>query len=208
MKALLVCLISSVAATHLMADSTFTVTLNNNGVVDGSPGQYVGWGFTVTNNDRSNYLQITGVSLGPGPNMSGGTGDTDNFTNSFLNDPTGYGFIAPGGEWTQSFSPGAAGSGLYEFLIAATATHASTTGSFDVAGAFYSDTNFDPPIITSLTPAQTDAYPGWTLNIDTAPAVTGVPEPASSVTVWLGIGTLLAIGGFRRKSSAAAERPR
>jgi hypothetical protein len=205
MKAIFVCLISSIALMPAMADSTFTVTLDNDGVVSGSPGDYVGWGFTITNNDSMNYLAITGVSLGPGPNMGGGIGDTDNFMNSFLNDMLGYGFIAPGGTWTQTFSPGVTGSGLYEFLIDSTATPSSTSGTFDVSGQFYSDTNYDPPILTTLAPPQTDAFPNWTLNVEPA---SGVPEPTSSVLVLLGIGALLAIRIYRRNRITPATGPR
>ncbi len=55
-------LLSSLLAAVCAADPTFTFsTVPGSGDISGAPGQTTGWGYSITNNDSTDYLMLTNL---------------------------------------------------------------------------------------------------------------------------------------------------
>ncbi len=88
------------AAVVCAADPTFTFsTVPLSGDISGAPGQTIGWGYSITNNDSSDYLVLT--------NLDAGT-----FLNGSASGLFDFPILAPGETVTESFDAGL--QGLYE----------------------------------------------------------------------------------------------
>ncbi len=112
------------AAQAARADSlTFTVLPTD---VSGPAGTTVGWGFSITNNSATNYLDISGIDSGLFL-ATDGTPDASVFV--FPN-------LAPGQTMTQVYDP-VDGLGLFQFTWnAGLTTGTMETGVFTLYGAF------------------------------------------------------------------------
>jgi hypothetical protein len=131
------------------------ITLGNNGVVTGAPGDTVGWDFTIVNNSAY-WMVITGVQtfgetlpLGSGSASSfqdyagilGGP-DTYNFT---IPPPPGLGGPLDGGEWLETFSVlNFTGLGAYS-IDPGVVPPAQDTGVFLVYYSLYSGEDTSVP---------------------------------------------------------------
>ena len=153
----------------------------SSGTVSGSPGATAGWGFTITNNDSSDWLVLNDSFFTPS-NLLGSDGTyTDFIASQFV-------VIDPGSTSSESFDA-LLQSGVGSFQIPWSAPEGGTaTGTVNVDYSLFSqDPNsptFDPG---SFVTAGTASAGGSVF----------VPEPSSALML-LGAAPLL-IGTVRRK---------
>jgi len=158
---------------------TFTVLPPD---ISGSPGETIGWGYSITDNSTTNYLDIRTVDSTV---FTIGVADNTPFAFSFVT-------IAPGATETQAYDP-ANLLGLFEVAIYPSATlGAMDSGVFGLYGAFCDPS--DPTCAengdsaaTLLTTGATGAYSATVV----PPSGTPIPEPSS---ILLLISALCAIG--------------
>ena len=169
------------------ADSlTFTVLPPD---VSGPAGTTVGWGFTITNNSATNYLDISGIDSGLFL-ATDGVPDASIFV--FPN-------LAPGQSMTQVYDP-VGGLGLFQFTWNAGLTTGTTeTGNFTLYGAFC-DPSIDQFCAEDGSVASTAlASAGYSATVGPSGVVT-TPEPP---TILL-LGTaLLSLALFPRRRQAS-----
>jgi hypothetical protein len=175
------------------------ITIANGGIVTGSPGDTVGWGFTI-HNDSGEWMTIWDVQarnetspLGPGaPPQTG----FENYAD-INGGPTDFA-IPPGQDWTQSFSV-AAFTGLGAYAIdPGILFGAEDQGTFYITYQLYDG---DPTVSTTnsvggLTQLLTDTGAAPTFEID----VQNAPEPSATVLVGAGC-LLILLRSFRRRRS-------
>jgi hypothetical protein len=103
-----------------------TVYMDQPTAVTGAPGDTVGWSFTIYNptNLWVSFTDSSWAQLEPavGDASSGQNGYTDYI--GMNGGPTDYA-IAPLSTWTESFSVGSVGTGIGQFVIAASAPDAA-----------------------------------------------------------------------------------
>jgi hypothetical protein len=114
------------ATTGARADSVSFKTDPDPGDVSGPAGSTVGWGYTITNNSATDYLDISDID-------SDLFAATDGFPDaSIFNFPN----LAPGQSITQAYDP-TDGLGLFQFTWnAGVAAGTMETGNFTLYGAF------------------------------------------------------------------------
>ena len=133
-----------------------------------SPGDTVGWGYEITNDDATDWLVISSFNA-------------DLFQFGTLTDIFDYPILAPGATVTNSYLPGL--QGLAEFTWDATAPAGFTnTGVFTIGAEIW---NGDP----LLGGAFVSALPDFTASY--AISTASVPEPASLLLFGAGLGGLL-----------------
>jgi hypothetical protein len=157
---------------------TFDLFTIPGSTISGNPGDTIGWGFQIVNNDPSNYLQI--VTLSETGNFSVGTPNPDIFDADI-----GL-VIQPGQTVTQAWVPGTAG--LLELLL--DGSSGTDSGDFVLDVGWYSgDPNTCGSCAVATNPTETLApY-----------AATQTPEPASCALG--GVGTILVV--LRRRRARA-----
>src|SRR5713101_2173200 len=108
------------------ADSFTFATLPANGAISGPPGATIGWGYTITNQSVTDWLQLTDINAG-----------------GFLNGTPlaifDFPIIAPGATATLPFNL-LGGAGLFQLTWDLTApTGFVNSGTFLVSGDFCTD---------------------------------------------------------------------
>jgi len=169
------------------------------GVVSGSPGDTVGWGFTVTNG--TNWISIDSVSIENETSPLGGT--TGGFTSYMdLLGGSQNGVTPPNQTWTLPFSPGSPGTGVGQYVIdPSTPPGASDSGDFVI---FYDEFSDDPNTCGScfLDTLQlfdsTGNPPAFTIDV----AVSTTPEPATATFMLAAIAVLLCYRAARGGKTA------
>jgi len=149
--------------------------------VSGPAGTTVGWGFSITNDSSTDYLDLSGI-------------DSDLFASvNGIPDASIFPFpnLAPGETATQIYDP-VAGLGLFQFTWnLGVATGTTETGKFRLLGAFC-----DPTVDQFCAEdgsAKSTVLPGGAEYSATAapPSGTVIPEPSTLVFLLSG---LLAMG--------------
>ena len=157
------------------ADSlTFTFeTLPADGAISGAPGSTIGWGYTITNLDPTNWLETTALNADLFQQAT---------PNAFLFDLP---IIAPGATVTESYTPGL--SGLYELTWDVTAPGGFVnSGSFILSGDWYDG---DPLSGGAFLDSAIDQSTPYSATV--SPGLVPVPEPATSLLLALAIGSLV-----------------
>jgi hypothetical protein len=168
------------------AHASAIVDLNPlDGVVSGTPGSTVGWGFGMT--AGAYWVEVTSVSISgetsPLGGMSGG------FT-SYMDLLGGSvdGATPPGQNWALPFVPGSPGSGLGQYVIdPTTGLGTQDTGNLVIT---YDEFSNDPNTCSScyvdtlqmLTSDST--VPSFTINVETP---TSAPEPTAFAVCLIGL---------------------
>jgi len=158
-------------------------TLQPSGSVSGAPGSTVGWGYTLTNSDASDWLVLTSSNFMPSTSLG-----------TYM-DFTQFNFIVLGpspesSSLTQSFNP-MSQTGIGSFTISGSATPGdSAMGNivitYDLFNQDPNDPNFDPD--RSLITPDNRLSAAATVN---AAGTATVPEPTSLVL----LGTCLLAAG-------------
>jgi hypothetical protein len=169
------------------ADSLSFTTLPNPGNVSGTAGSTVGWGYSITNDSASDYLDISAIDSDLFA-ATDGIPDASIFT--FPN-------LAPGQTISQAYDPADA-LGLFQFTWNAGLPAGTTeAGQFTLYGAFC-DPSVDffcaedgTVLSTALASA---AYSATVIPSSSTP----VPEPSSFLLLFSG---LCGIGLLTRRSS-------
>jgi len=150
--------------------------------VSGPAGTTVGWGYTITNNTTTDYLDISDIDS----DLSLATDGVPDA--SIFNFPN----LAPGETATQDYDPGD-DLGLFQFTWNSdVATGTTETGTFTIYGALCGTTDpycADDGSVTSTVLASAD------YSVTVAPA-TVVPTPEPSALAMLVFG-MAALGGLR-----------
>jgi hypothetical protein len=148
------------------------------GSVVADPGQTVGWGYEIVNDDPTQWLVVSSLSAAP---FEFGVGSDLIFD---------FPILAPGTSLVRPYVAGL--QGLYEFTWDATAPAGFTnSGTFTIGAELWDGDPFVDGGFVSTVPDFTAAYSVSTF--DAAPVPT--PEPASLILVGCGI----ALFGARRK---------
>jgi hypothetical protein len=193
------------------------ITLGNNGVVTGAPGDTVGWDFTIVNNSAY-WIVITGVQAS-GETLPLGSGSTSSFQDyaGIMGGPDTYNFTIPpppglggpidGGEWLETFSVlNFSGLGAYS-IDPGVVPPAQDMGVFLVYYSLWSSEDTSDPrndLQDSIQLCTADVCSGSnapTFEIDVQDTV---PEPG---TMFLTGGALLAVVAKLRRSRAGHGRP-
>jgi hypothetical protein len=187
-KAIQVLLLATASAGLAAADITFSLDPVG-GAISGSPGQAIGWGFTVANS-LSDYAVITSAIFVP---------DATNQFTDFISPQ--YVIVGPGSSVvTQTFDL-ALQQGVGSYLIpSATPVGSLLTGSIELTYDLYTVSPDDP----SFDPGADLEFSGNSVSADASIDVVATPEPGF-VVLWV---TMLAIIALtcRRKSSRFAVR--
>lgn len=150
-----------------------------------SPGDTVGWGYEISNDDSTNWLVISSFS-------------SDFFQFGTETDIFDYPILAPGSTVTTPYVAGL--QGLAEFTWDATAPAGFTnTGVFTIAAELWDGDPFAGGTFVSSLPDFTATY-----SISTATATTPVPEPGTLVLLLVGaISIVLARRGLPGSATGA-----
>jgi hypothetical protein len=169
-----------IAAAQLAHASALLTLSPASGVISGYPGTTIGWGYTITNTDTNDWLELDDFSISPAIPSYLGT-----FT-----DFTAFNFIVvgPSSAVSQNFDPVLL-TGVGSFAIAPNApTGPQFFGivmEYDLFSVDPTSDDFDPVLDTISTGNQLDAPAG----IDV------VPEPATWLSMVAAFGLL---GGLAR----------
>jgi hypothetical protein len=156
------------------------------GSLVGAPGDTVGWGYEVVNDDPTNWLVISGLN-------------SDGFQYGTVNDFIfDYPILAPGATLTTSYLAGI--QGLAEFTWDLTAPAGFINSGFFSIGAELWDG--DPFAGGQFALALADFTAPYDVSVTRAPAP--VPEPATFVLLASGLGFGL-LSRRRRSAPGAAE---
>lgn len=164
---LIALLLGAATGSPAFADTVFDFGLfPAGGFVAGAPGSTVGWGYSITNDDASEWLSLTGAS------------STITFQYGTLNPLFDFPVLAPGQTVTVPWSPGAAG--IFEFALDPGAPAGlPQTGDFTVTAEWYyedpssADCQFDD----SSTSVCFDNFPTQTQGVASFTLV-ATPEPS------------------------------
>lgn len=155
-------------------------TLPSDGHVAGAPGETVGWGYEITNDDIENSLLVTGLSADA---FQSGTPD------AFIFD---FPAVAPGATVTIAFDP-VGFWGLYAFTWDVDApAGAVNAGTFVASAEWYDADPFDGGNVLAV---AADASAPYSVSLESPPVP--VPEPGS-VAVFLPALVMLASARRRR----------
>ena len=148
------------------ADSlSFNLTLPGGGNIAGLPGSTIGWGYSITNNSASDWLETTNLNAGTFLNLNPGTSPNPNVLFDFP-------IVAPLGTATDNYL--AVTAGLFEIAWSSSAPLGfANSGTFTVSGEFFSDNPLNP-LAVDLGSAP-DATANYSATVGTNP----VPEPTS-----------------------------
>ena len=174
-------LLTAAGAVVCAADPTFTLnTVPSGGDISGAPGQTIGWGYSITNNDSSDYLVLT--------NLDAGT-----FLNGSASGLFDFPILAPGQTVTENFD-GSLLQGLYELTWDPGAPDGfENSGDFTVTADWYDGDPLGPgsPIdgFTGITASQP-------YSASVVASTVATPEPSGIAAV---LACLLGIGILRNK---------
>jgi len=184
-----------VLATHAVrADNTVTFTVLPPDV-SGPAGTTVGWGFSITNNSTTDYLDISAIDASV---FLDGTPDSSPFLFSFSP-------LAPGATDTQAYDP-ISGLGLFQFTWdAAAPVGFINTGSFGLSGAFCDPSLGDNTCAEDLTVPSTDlAFANYSAIVGPSGVVSTL-EPGTLLLLSLGLTALGILQKRARFLSALAH---
>jgi hypothetical protein len=167
-------------AAPTQATPVFTL-LPGTGSTVASPGDTVGWGYEITNDDTTDWLVISSFNA----NL---------FQFGTLTDILDYPILAPGATVTNSYLPGL--QGLAEFTWDATAPPGFTNSGVFTIGAEIWDGD---PLLGGV---FVSALPDFTSSYAISTTATPVPEPASVLLFGAGLAVVVA----RRRKSRERER--
>ncbi|HTU46851.1 MAG TPA: hypothetical protein VMF91_17425 [Bryobacteraceae bacterium] len=182
--------------THAVrADDTFTFTTEPSpGDVAGPAGTTIGWGYSITNNSSTDYLDLTGID-GSLLLATDGTPDAS---------PFDFPILAPGQTVTEYYEDDPSGPGtsvgLFQFTWNSDVPVGTMeTGYFELYGAFCDPT--DPFCFYDGTPLSTsDAIADYTATVVPATGSAPTPEPCTALMMGLGM-MALAILRWRTKQA-------
>jgi hypothetical protein len=167
------------AAPAARADSFTFSTIPANGAIPGPPGATIGWGYSITNNSQTDYVEFSALS-------------SDSFLNGTPLAIFDFPIIAPGATIMVPFDPINV-LGLYQLTWDATAPVGFTnSGTFLLTGDFCTDSACASMISNSAL-TQSALYSATV----TVP-VTVTPEPTSVTLVAAGLVAGLLRGSRRR----------
>jgi hypothetical protein len=171
--ALAVWLVSASAA-HA---APFTLSLlPPDGVISGTPGSTIGWGYTLTNDSDSDWLMLTGLGADP---FEHATADASLFTAPIL---------APGATITVAYDA-TAFTGLFQLTWDNTAPIGFTnSGHFVLSAEFWDGDPLD--LTSSFVALALDQLVPYSAFVST-PIETPVPEPGTLLLTAAGAGLLL-----------------
>lgn len=153
------------------------ITLDPSASIGGSPGDTIGWGFTI-NNDTTQWLVVSSVT------PSGFSPAVGTFTD-FIASQNFY-VVNPNSIFSAPFSS-ATNGGFGSFLIdSGAAQGAVANGTFAILYDLYAnDPNIDPSEV-----APGNAFSELSASVTVARASQGIPEPGQGILVALGLGGL------------------
>ncbi len=183
---LAMCLAANADSVTLMLDPL-------SGTVSGSPGDTVGWGYTLDNN-TSDYLVVAYSSFcesGQDPLFTtcspalGASSYTDFLSTTFID-------IAPGGSSNAAFDSGA-NSGVGEYNIDPLITSGSDAGSITVIYDLFNGdpTNGGGQVCANPTSGVCDFEVSAAAEVDVLGATSAVPEPRLAILLGLALVALI-----------------
>jgi len=158
-------------------DDTYSFSTEpTDGVVSGTPGSTVGWGYSLTNNSTTDYLATLDV-YGDVVLDSLGTVDTSIFD---------LPIVAPMGTVTESYDPGNQLGLSQLFLDPGSTPGTGATGNFFIDAVFCA--NYDPTTGLLLNCSDTVVTDSAAVTVSvTSPNGTPIPEPSSMMLLLSGI---------------------
>ena len=162
------------------AGVVFTL-LPSDGNVLGAPGSLVGWGYSLTNTDPSNWFMATNLN-------------SDSFSNGTPTVLFDSPILAPGGSVTEPFDS-VNSIGLFELLWDVSAPIGFVnSGNFTLSGEWWDGDPLNGGSFIANAPDLTLAYSAAV----TAPTG-GVPEPSSFVLLAFGVGMIVGLRIVRNR---------
>ena len=167
----------------LSADVVFTL-LPSDGKVFGEPGSLVGWGYSLTNTDLSDWFMSTDLN-------------SDSFSNGTPTLLFDFPILAPGESVTEAFDP-VNNIGLFELQWDSSAPAGFVnSGNFVLSGQWWDGDPLNGENFIADAVDTTAAYSA-TVNSPT----TSAPEPSSALLLGSGIGLVILCGGIARRRLA------
>src|SRR5579871_3332889 len=178
-------LLTAAAAVVCVADPSFTFsTVPLSGDISGSPGQTIGWGYSITNNDSTDYLVLT--------NLDAGT-----FLNGSAAGLFDFPILAPGQTVTESFDA-ALSQGLYELTWDPGAPDGfENSGQFTVTADWYDG---DPFGTGSPIDGLTGVMASQPYSATVVAAKVAAPEPSGFSILFACLSAIPAARLIRRRS--------
>jgi hypothetical protein len=173
------------------ADIVFTL-LPAGGNVSGPPGSLVGWGYSLTNTDPSNWFMTTDLN-------------SDSFSNGTPTLLFDFPILAPGDTVTEAFDP-VKSIGLYELQWDPSAPVGTVnSGNFVLSGEWWDGDPLNGGNYIADAPDTALAYSATVTRPTSA-----TPEPSGLMPLMCGVGTIIAFRTVRCRGRLVrfpAERP-